>query len=43
MVCSDLNDVVLDQSEKGELTMKTYIKPSLRNLGLLRQVTKFSF
>jgi len=31
------------ENEKGELNMKTYIKPRLRCLGLLRLVTKFSF
>jgi hypothetical protein len=37
--------VVRDQSETGkaELPKKTYIKPSLKCLGLLRLVTKFSF
>jgi hypothetical protein len=36
---------VCDQSEDGkvELTMKKYVKPRLRCLGLLRLVTKFSF
>jgi len=32
-----------DENEKGEINMKTYIKPRLRCLGLLRLVTKFSF
>jgi hypothetical protein len=32
-----------DENEKGESNMKTYIKPRLRCLGLLRLVTKFSF
>jgi hypothetical protein len=36
---------VCDQTEDGkvELTMKKYVKPRLRCLGLLRLVTKFSF
>jgi hypothetical protein len=28
---------------KAEVTMKKYVKPSLKCLGLLRLVTKFSF
>ena len=41
------HSVIRDQNKNGEinmeLTMKTYVKPRLRCLGLLRLVTKFSF
>lgn len=41
----DFHPVVQDQSENGkaEKTMKKYIKPRVRFLGLLRLVTKLSF
>jgi len=41
MVCDNLVGVV--PAQEVELTMKTYIKPSLRSLGFLRLVTRFSF
>jgi len=31
------------KNQKEELNMKTYIKPSLMSLGLLRLLTRFSF
>jgi hypothetical protein len=39
------HSVAGDQIENGkaEITMKKYVKPRLRCLGLLRLVTKFSF
>jgi hypothetical protein len=41
----DFHPVTLNQSENGkaEKTMKKYIKPRMRFLGLLRLVTKLSF
>jgi len=34
---------VLSIEEKSTMVKKIYRKPSLRRLGLLRQVTRFSF
>lgn len=35
--------IVQTLERKGELTMKTYRKPTVMSLGLLRLVTKLSF
>jgi hypothetical protein len=45
MPIEHFHPVERDPGEEGkaELTMKKYVKPSLKCLGLLRLVTKFSF